>query len=335
MEDFTCSICLQPLSQPVRLRTGHVYDRHCITTWFRSRRPPYTCPLSGVVLDSPELLPAEDVIERAIACASELGDVEAVCALTRRDRLAAVVEEPLPPPPPPPLPPPPDASWATHAGLVACLVCGIQVLVVVVEAAMQNSLANFWRDSFPLHNHGSTYSQQPWLPFTSLFTNSGFYEMLFNTAFQFLFLRRALLVGLIPRGDVVAAVLSCSLLGAFAAGTAFPDDFLSSSGTVTSLSASAAVVFCELEGPRRFSPFQIFVIFVLSGAGGFLTHCELLSRLVGQVFFGLLVAAHSGSRRWAAAAAHVVLTVALVGVHLGGVSAPWLHLLKGRVGRKH
>lgn len=61
LEDSTCSLCLEPLSNPVRLSCGHIFDFNCINDWFQ-KSP--TCPLDRTVVDMKNVEYCDGLLEK-------------------------------------------------------------------------------------------------------------------------------------------------------------------------------------------------------------------------------------------------------------------------------
>lgn len=49
VDNFTCSICLEILKEPVGLKCGHMYCSHCLLTWLNNHK---TCPMCRFVTSS-------------------------------------------------------------------------------------------------------------------------------------------------------------------------------------------------------------------------------------------------------------------------------------------
>jgi RING-type zinc-finger len=187
----TCSICLHEFTDPVRLETGHVYDRECITAWFRSRPPPYVCPLSNVQLDTTALFP----VTRGFALGAR-------CTLPPPPPLEVLVWAPSAPPlasfaqpqparaPParlPPLSPPPptrrrrppalrdddddDARGSKETRRACAFSWGVlQLTMIITTACVAPRTLKQPDDALPIYNVGRHYVAQPWRPLSALLT---------------------------------------------------------------------------------------------------------------------------------------------------------------------
>lgn len=322
MEDFTCSICLQPLCDPVRLSTGHVYDRHCIEAWFRSRRPPYRCPLSNTLLANDELLPAPEVRSRALLWAAAMEDNEAAAQFVRAPE-AVIVLPSAPPLRTPRRAPPPAPAPARAPRFVGLAEAWLLARAVGCGAQLGVDRGRVMRTAFPLLNHGASLHAQPWRVFSCLLTDTNAVLAVLNTASQYA-LVRALRKS---EGADHAGVLFCSVvaagMGCFAAGMALPGDTFA--GGATASCVFAAAVLLSTTDRRHVS--MGCTVLVASSVQGLFRGAEFFSHVMGAALFALLHAVSTCEGACAsrgALCAYSAVTWGLVAAFAAGASAPWL-----------
>jgi hypothetical protein len=322
MCEYTCPICLQTLSDPVRLRTGHVYDRHCIATWFRSRMPPHRCPLSNMRLDSIELLPAPDVRSEVLAWALERGDAAAVEALAERPCSLTVRE---PPPPPPPFPPPEVVrrGRALAAAFVWAAPHGV-VCIAQLVLNSKGSLVHYGDPNFPLLNLGRQYSSQPWRPVTSLFVSSHAVNAIVNYAAQ-LALTWFAIVGTpeLRVHHVCALFLVSGSVGTVAAGLVLPDQPLNAGYVMTGVIAMYVLLVREpVERPVIVGATAAAIVSVVASLA---RHADVASHVVASLTCAFLYQAVAGSRPQAGSFCALAVSMTLATLMLAKWSAPrWL-----------
>jgi hypothetical protein len=320
MDDFTCSICLQPFADPVRLVTGHVYCRQCIAAWFRMRPAPPTCPLSNIPLAATDLLPAPDVTARARQWAA-LHEPESVSAF-ERPQAAVVFVEP-PPPPPPPRGPPPSAPTPDRSATIAAIAWSVlHVFTTLVSIGVSGSTA--FDDRLPLHNLGRAYPTQPWRMVTCLFTDASPLQMCIHGVAQALLVKRLVRVSTLAPEGTLLVLLSCATTGSFSAGVAFPDDVFSGGGTSTSVLAFASIVHSLHQRQVNQGFYLAIGAFLVSASLVYARHAEVLSHAVGSVAYALLHLAGHSRFRVSSTLAYAALNSVLVGLFAGHASAPWL-----------
>ncbi len=60
----SCDICFKPLSYPIRLECGHIFDADCLGTWARFNN---TCPMDRTPIDVRKISYDSDIIKQASA----------------------------------------------------------------------------------------------------------------------------------------------------------------------------------------------------------------------------------------------------------------------------
>ena len=247
-----CSICLAPLSDPVRLETGHVYDRHCICRWFESQSPPFTCPLSN----------------------TELGTIELFPVTRRADLLIAVASAP-------PLPAEEeviDEEEALPRAPLLIVCAAMHAIVMIVTGA---ALPGGWMavsPKNPLLNYGAHYGNGIWRPFTSLLTNA-------NPAFASANAVMLFFVGKGMSQTLVYSALVSATLGAFAAGIAFPDCYFAEGFVLTSTVASWGLV-ASIDREKKAAYFGVILF---TTCISLTKSMNLLSPFVAIIMFYVLV----------------------------------------------
>ena len=278
MEDSTCdlcSICLLPFSDPVRLETGHVYDRKCILAWFQCHPTNPTCPLSNVSLETTELF-----------------------GVTRGRALQWKAA--LPPSPREPTAPTHHTAvtighvQATQKSFAIAFVWAmVHVATLVVSVCLTPDAFTHLSASFPLFNRGASYAHQPWRPVTSLFTNTNSAYTMVNAAFQYVLLWREITGhGIIRHRDVMLFLVAAGALGSFAAGAAFPDEIFA--GGFVSSTLLAVHIAGATDSTRRVTV-TCCMLAMCSCAISLTKNMEILSHLVALAFFCTLKQAACGT----------------------------------------
>jgi F-box/WD-40 domain protein 7 len=312
MEEFTCSICLQPFTDPVRVCTGHVYDRQCIVTWFRSRPPPHICPLSNVRLPSLQLLPAVDVTQRALAWAAEHSP-ESAAAFTQPPPV--LLEMPVQRPKPEPCLTPQQTTG------VAAAWAAWHILVAVLNIGLKRSALTTMDDNFPLHNRGSRYGTQPWRMATCLFTSRNLTMGVLDYVGQLVLLSLLLAPLRATEARTELAHMSfAGIFGSLTAGVAFPDETFAGGFTLTSVFAACLLARSWLKNVGAGAAASFCLVVSVACATGQST--ELLSPLSALFFYALL--SHKGNHTKKAGAAALFACLGLVVAWAFGASAPWL-----------
>ncbi len=60
----SCIICSKPLSYPIRLECGHIFDADCLGTWARLNN---TCPMDRKPIDAQKIAYDSDIIRQVSA----------------------------------------------------------------------------------------------------------------------------------------------------------------------------------------------------------------------------------------------------------------------------
>ena len=252
--------------------------------WFETQSPPYKCPMSNVELCTIELFP-----------------------LTRRDHIMAVASAPEAP----------VAGKRDTTGWPSPLPYVIAVLHVTAAVVAGAQWPGSWTHPSPknpLLNCGHSYDRGFWRPLSSLFTNV-------NPAFAsanailVVFLGRTL-----PQTTLLVA-LTCSALGAFAAGVAFPD-CLFAEGFVTSAVLASRHLSASGTSPLRRG--ALVAVLTSCVCVGLTRYMNLLSHVVALVSFWSVIGTEY---KRAGAFAHLFGVSALCGLYSARVQVPGLWFL--------